>query len=102
MKNRKEFNLTEEQKKEFQKAAQATWQTIAYDTLQCIAESEGKDINRVVMKKDEVIETVLDADYILTYGGIKDPVVKDFYSNGDYNQMIEILKEDFKHARYGL
>ena len=102
MKERKRFNLTEEQKKEFQRAAQATWQTIAYDLFQSIAESEEKDINRVTMKKDEVIECVLDADYILTYGGIKDPVVKDFYKNGDYDQMIEILKEDFKHARYGL
>ena len=102
MSGKKKFNLTQEQIKEFQRAAQATWQTIAYDTLQCIAETEEKDINKVVMKKDEVIETVLDADYILTYGGIKDPVVKDFYKNGDYDQMIEILNEDFKHARYGL
>lgn len=102
MTGKKKFNLTPEQIKEFQKAAQATWQTIAYDLLQSIAESEEKDINKVVMKKAEVIECVLDADYILTYGGIKDPVVKDFYKNGDYDQMIEILNEDFKHARYGL
>jgi hypothetical protein len=102
MSGKKKFNLTQEQIKEFQRAAQATWQTIAYDCLQCTAEAEGKNINRVVIKKDEVIEIVLDADYILTYGGIKDPVVKDFYKNGDYDQMIEILNEDFKHARYGL
>lgn len=102
MSGKKKFNLTLEQIKEFQRAAQTTWQTIAYDTLQCIAESEEKDINKVVMKKAEVIECVLDADYILTHGGIKDPVVKDFYKNGDYDQMIEILNEDFKYARYGL
>ena len=101
MKERKKFNLTPEQIKEFQKAAQATWQTIAYDTLQCMAESKEKDINRVAMKKDEVIEVILDADYMLSYGGIKDPVVKDFYKNGDYDQMVEILKESFRFARYG-
>jgi len=102
MKERKRFNLTPKQIKEFQRAAQATWQTIAYDCLQCTAEAEGKNINKVVMKKDEVIETVLDADYMLSYGGIKDPVVKDFYKFGDYDQMVEILKEDFKFVRYGL
>ena len=101
MKERKKFNLTEAQIKEFQNAAQATWQTIAYDTLQCVAESEEKDINKVTIKKDEVIEIVLDADYMLSFGGIKDPVVKDFYKNGDYDQMTKILKKSFTYAKYG-
>ena len=100
VKEKKKFNLTEKQIIEFQNAAHATWEYIGYDTLQCIAESEGKNINNVVMKKDEVIETVLDADYMMPY--LKDPVLKDFYRNGDYDQMIGILKESFKFARYGM
>jgi len=100
MKERKKFNLTEEQKKEFQRAAHATWQNIAYDLLQCTAEAEEKDINKITIKKDEVIECVLDADYMMPY--LKDPVLKDFYRNGDYDQKIGILKESFKFAKYGL
>lgn len=97
---KKKFDLTEEQIKEFQNAAHATWEYIGYDCLQCLAESEEKNINRVTMKKDEVIETVLDADYMMPY--LKDPVLKDFYRNGDYDQMKEILKPSFKFARYGM
>jgi hypothetical protein len=102
MKEKQKFNLTDGQKKEFQKAALATWDIIAYDTLQCVAESKEKNINQVTMKRSEVIEIVLDADYIMMYGGIKDPVVKDFYKNGDYNQMIDIVKEVFTYSKYGI
>jgi predicted nucleic acid-binding protein len=52
--------LTVDQLKSLHKAATATWQSIAYDIFQC---DEGNDIKRAIL-----IEVVLDANHIDTYG----------------------------------
>ncbi len=88
--------------KEFQSAALSTWQAIGYDLIKCFAETDEISINRVSIPKDIVIESVLDADYILQYGGIKTPEVKEYYKNGDYDQMVKLCQEVFKFKTYGL
>ena len=63
----KKVGLTVDQLKSLHRAAQATWQSIAYDILGCAGEQGGtvKDIKRA-----EVIEVVLDANHIDTYGKV--------------------------------
>ena len=87
--------LTPEQRKAFQEAARRTWQAIGFDVLQAVAESEGKDVNRVSMKRDEVIEVVLDADHMTTNGGLRDPDLVEFYHYGNYVDKIRLLKPVF-------
>jgi hypothetical protein len=108
MKKRKSKNEVKEEKikltnpehiKEFQRAALATWQSIGYDLIKCFAETD--DISMSIAK-DVVIESVLDAGYILQYGGIKSPEVINYYNHGDYDQMIDLCKEVFKFKTYGL
>jgi len=92
-----EHGLTPEQIKQFQAAAQRTWETIAYDLLDA---NGGKSIPR-----SHVIEVVLDADYMKTYGRITDPGVEAFRTNyepGAYEAKIALLKQTFTFSRYGM
>ena len=50
---------------EILRAAQAVWDYIGYDCLQALADEKKMDINRVLYKRADVIELVLDADRLL-------------------------------------
>jgi hypothetical protein len=87
--------LTEEQKKEFALAGRRTWEVIGFDVLQAVAEDQKKNVNYVSMKRAEVIEVVLDADHMLAYGRLKDPILLEFLKNGEYTEKIKLLKSAF-------
>jgi len=102
--------LTPEQRKEFQRAARRTWQAIGSDILHSVADSEGKDVNRVTMKRAEVIEVVLDADHLTTHGGTMggldwkrtDPLLYEFYHNGNHRDQERLLREVFSPGGEGM
>jgi hypothetical protein len=75
---------------------QATWQEIGYD---CLTIEGGPS----TMKRAEVIEVVLDADYASRH--VRTPEQKavwDRFDKLEYAQMIKIAEGTFKSARYGL
>jgi hypothetical protein len=61
---KKYLGLTEEQFRRFSGAAHATWQTIAPDIFQSLADNG----ERTVMPRSHVVEVTLDADYMRVYG----------------------------------
>ena len=81
------IELTPEQINEFKRAASQTWGVIGSDILQL----------QPKIKPKEIVEVVLDADYMVTSGGIKDPVVKEFARSGNENYKMreELVKEVF-------
>src|SRR5256885_1768099 len=52
------------------RALERTWQAIGYDMLSAAAEDMGRDIDGVNLPRDDVIEIVLDADYLELNGGL--------------------------------
>jgi len=62
--NDKYLGLTEAEFKRFDRACHATWQYIAGDLMQCVAENGGGDS----IPRNEVIECVLDAGRLLQHG----------------------------------
>lgn len=82
---------------EFAKQAMnTTWATIAYD---CIDGNGGK-----AMKRDDVIDVVLDADYMETYAARK-PEEKELlkrFRQLSYPEMQKLARTTFTYARYGL
>lgn len=86
----KEFQLTPEQEKIAMNAIRDAWQAIAYDILSALSEEGESSISQ-----EDAIEVTLDADHVLTYGRIKDPVVKDFFSGckGDYEYMKKLARK---------
>lgn len=96
--------LTPAQTKEFQDAAHRTWDAIGGDIFECMATCDGKDINKVTMSRNDVIETVLDADHMVSHGHITDPVVKEFArsGSGNYDLKRKLLKETFTFKKYGM
>jgi len=49
-----------------------TWETIAYDIFEC-SKIANEDFNGVI-PQDEVVEVVLDANYLETYGDDKEAI----------------------------
>lgn len=98
-----QIKLTEEQKKQFIRAVAATWQTIGYDVLKCQAETDEIPIKRVRISQSEVIEASLDAGYILTYGGIKEPWLAEYYNDTrNFREMEELAKQALPYKSYSL
>lgn len=92
------------------RTAYGVWDNIGYDLLQCVAESEEKDINKVTIKRDEVIEVVLDAGrleeelkrYIKTSNPVMTQDLLDRWKSASYEQKIAVVKSAFTCARYGM
>jgi len=79
------------------RAAQDTWQYIGYDILQA---NDGKDIPRA-----EVIDVVLDADYIVSNNPKLPEPVKTILKSYDPEKMPfirEAMKLAFPYAHYGM
>lgn len=72
------------------RCALQTWQTIGSDVLASIDDR---------MTQSEVIETVMDADYMEMYGGDKEACL--WFNNQDEKTQIKLMKQAFKSKFYG-
>jgi len=82
--------MTPEQIKQIEKGLNWTWGIVAQDLF-----SEGQP----PMPRSHVIEVVLDADYLESYGQVPKETLKEFRKL-DYNAQIKIAKEVFRASRY--
>jgi hypothetical protein len=87
--------LDNEMVKRIQEMAARTWDVIGGDVL-TILEQEGEV---PVMSKADVIETVSDADYMLTHGDDKEAY--QIWKELDFDEQFKVLKGAFTYARYG-
>jgi hypothetical protein len=74
---------------------QSCWNEIGSDCIMASGEE-------TLMTRDEVIEVVLDADHCRHHVKKDEKAVWERYEKLPYEQMIEIAKGTFKHARYGM
>lgn len=88
----KASGLAEPQVKEIQRAAQATWQYIGGDVLEMNGES--------AISRDEVIEAILDADYMQQH--VKDKALYKKFSSLKYDIQIALITPAFPFKRYGM
>jgi hypothetical protein len=64
------FDLTIEQRKIAVRAISDTWNAIGADVLNAVAEEKNlRNRESATMPTEDVIEVVLDADHVKTYGG---------------------------------
>lgn len=75
------------------------WETIAYDILAAVA--DGGDPEKATMTKAEVIEVVLDADYLQMYGQVPADQLKEWKALS-YDRQIELAKTVFTYRTYGI
>lgn len=107
--------FTDDEKKALQAAARAVWDEVGYDVLQMTAEQAGKDINRVTVSRDEVIEVAIDAgraeDRLRAQAaaakrrGTPTVVTDEFLKRvaaADYDTLIAAVTPAFPFARYGM
>ena len=88
----KTSGMSEGEAKDIQRAAQATWQYIGGDVLEM---NGGHAISR-----DEVIEAVLDADYMQQH--VKDKALYRKFSSLKYAAQIALIVPAFPLKRYGM
>ena len=81
--------MTPEQLKEITRGLYQTFQYVAQDLFQ-----DGE-----VMKRDEVIEVTLDADYLESYGRVSKESLK-LFRTLSYEEQIKIAETVFVHSRY--
>jgi hypothetical protein len=85
------------------RALYQTWQQIAGDVLAGYAEEEGKDVDRVVISRPEVIDCVTSCGYAggypETYGGDKEAVA--WLDSQPLDVQRRVCVAAFPHARYG-
>lgn len=72
-----------------------TWYTIGDDLLRCLEECG----EPAVLKRNDVIDMVCDADYMLTYGN--DREAYQVSEELDYKDLVKIGKKAFPYSRYG-
>jgi hypothetical protein len=82
-----------ELKQRFHRALQAAWQAIGSEVLECGGGSS--------MPRSDVVEVVLDADYIKMYGGLA-PADYDAWRELSYTQRKNIARETFTYKSYGM
>lgn len=88
--------MKEDMVKRIHRMAITTWDIIGGDVLTIMEEmGEGN-----VMSRDAVIESVSDADYMLTHGHDKE-AYEAWKSLATCNEKEKILKDAFPHKRYG-
>lgn len=81
--------------KRIHKMALITWDIISGDTLTALEEVEGKN----TMTRDEVIEVVADADYMMFHG--QDKEAYEAWKVLTFEEQDKILKGAFTFKRYG-
>jgi hypothetical protein len=99
------FDLTIEQRKIAVRAISDTWNAIGADVLNAVAEEKNlRNRESATMPTEDVIEVVLDADHVLTYGHIEDPeVLRLFktYGGDSYELKKELGREAFPYDTCG-
>lgn len=75
--------------------AKRTWQSIGGDVLRT-CEDMGIE---PIMEQEEVIESVMDAGYMIMYG--RDKEAYDFYKTLTYKQKTAVLEKAFPLRQYG-
>lgn len=88
-------NLSEEMKLRIQSMALRTWSVIGGDILTCTEEMGEEPI----LSRDEVVESVCDADYMMYHGGDKEAY--NAWDGLPYESKIQTVKEAFQSERYG-
>lgn len=99
LQKRTRVEVTQEQIKQLHQSMQRCWNAIAMDCLQATADDEGKNINRVTMPKDHVIDVVIDQ---MESNGEMNKELRTLWSLLPFEQMQEIAEQTFKHSRYGM
>ncbi len=84
--------FTNEEIVAIKQAARRTWDAIAHDLFLC-SETD-------VMKRDEVIECVLDADHMRFNGGLTRELMKRVYATPE-SVLMPLMKSVFLYERYG-
>ena len=93
--SKKEIKITEEMVKRIHRMAYTTYETIAGDIQQCRAEMGEPDRD---MTREEVVETVCDADYMLTSG--RDEEAYMFWLTLSREQSQQVVTDAFPHDYY--
>ena len=76
--------------------ARRTWEVIGGDVLTVMGEQNLPQ----VMTREEVVECVCDASYMLTHGGDKE-AYKHWNGLPGYDAKMAAVRSAFPHARYG-
>jgi hypothetical protein len=71
-----------------------TWNTIAEDCMNAMLEGR-----RPYLLRGEVVEIVLDASYLESYGGMESGLLKRF-RDLPYDRMKKVARDAFPHERY--
>lgn len=83
---------------------QRTWQAIGYDTLQAYADEKGRRVERIVISRDDVIDSVsacgFKGGYPEMYGDDLEATV--WLEQQPREVQDGVLREAFPHTRYGL
>lgn len=85
-----------EMQERIERMAYRTWEVIGNDVLTCLAEQNLPEI----MTKDEVIESVCDASYMLTHGGDKE-AYGHWNALPSYDAKMAAVKPAFPYKTYG-
>ena len=88
-------SLSKEMIERIQRMANMTWDVIGGDVL-TVLEEAGEE---PVMKRNEVVETVCDASYMLTHGGDKEAY--NAWDKLPYKEKTKIVTGAFPFTRYG-
>lgn len=75
--------------------AMTTWDVIGGDVLKAVEEHDGS----ATIPREEVIECVMDADYMLTHG--RDKEAYEHFMKMDPNEQLGIMREAFPFEIYG-
>ena len=87
------MSFSQDELSNIQSALNRTWQTIGGDVIEA---NNGKSISRA-----EVIEVVLDANYLDLNGKLDKELLKKFQSLS-YKKRCKIAKETFTYSKYGM
>ena len=90
--------FSESEVKEIQMAAKNTWNYIGYDILTALAEQGESDTVPV----QDVIELVLDADYMVTANRNLDKSLHQRFKSLTYTEQQKLIRPAFPFRRYGM
>jgi hypothetical protein len=90
--------LSTDEQTAIQRAAKRTWEYIGYDVLSALAEQGESDS----IPRRDVIELVLDADYMVTANRDLDRDLYNRFKELPYDVQNEVVKGAFPFTRYGM
>lgn len=86
--------VPEDMKNRIVLAMKRTWDAIAPDTFQCLADC-GEPVE---MKRSDVISVVCDAGHVSTFGN--DQEASQAFNKMDYKEMVKLGKIAFPYSKY--